>query len=162
MTDPGVTHLRPFFPTAADFSAATSPHFGFLVDELGFTGPLTVGDSDEAFDVRFDGPKVSVLLSWEVEGGFFACQIIPRNKDGELEQDYERWLSPTEILAARGKLDDATTQADLDDVDEAGYARVMKRAAANMRRHCADVLKGDWSIYSAAHRWLEKRSRAGV
>jgi hypothetical protein len=160
MTDPGTTHLRPFFPTALDFSAATSPHFSFLVDELGFEGPLIVGDSDEAFDVRFDGPKVAVLLSWEVEGGFFACQIIPRTSGGQLETDYERWLSPTEVLAARGKLDDATTQADLDDVDEAGYARVMKRAAANMRRHCAEVLKGDWSIYSAAHRWLERRARA--
>ena len=155
----GTTHLRPFFPTAADFSAATSPHFAFLVDEFGFSGPLIVGDSDEAFDVRFDGPKVSVLLSWEVEGAFYACQIIPRMTDGELEPDYERWLSPTEVLAARGKLDDAISQHDLDDVDEAGYARVMKRAAANMRRHCADVLKGDWSIYPAAHRWLEKRGR---
>lgn len=154
------SHLRPFFPTAADFSAATSPHFGFLVDEMGFTGPLIVGDSDEAFDVRFDGPKVSVLLSWEVAGGFFASQIIPRTKDGQLESDYERWLSPTEVLAARGKLDDATSQADLDDADEAGYGRVMKRAAASLRRHCAEVLKGDWSIYPAAHRWLEKRSRA--
>lgn len=159
-TEPRTAHLRPFFPTAADFSAATSPHFGFLVGELGFARPLIVGDSDVAFDVRFDGTKVSVLLSWEVEGGFFACQIIPRTKDGQLESDYERWLSPTEVLAARDKLDDAISQADLDDVDEAGYARVMKRAAANMRRHCADVLKGDWSVYPAAHRWLEKRARA--
>ena len=157
MTDPGITHLRPFFPTAADFSDATAPHFSFLVDEMGFSGPFVVGDTDEAFDVRFDGQKVSVLLSWEVDGGFFACQLIPRVGGDQLEPDYERWLSPTEVLAARGKLDDATTQADLDDVDEAGYARVMKRAAANMRRHCADVLKGDWSVYPAAHRWLEKR-----
>jgi hypothetical protein len=160
MTSEPTSHLRPFFPTAIDFSAATSPHFAFLVDDLGFTGPLIVADSDEAFDIRWDGPKVSVLLSWEVEGAFFASQIIPRTKDGELEHDYELWLSPTEVLAARGKLDDAITQADFDNADEAGYARVMKRAAANMRRHCADVLKGDWTIYPAAHRWLEKRGRA--
>lgn len=158
MTD--VTHLRPFFPTASDFSAATSPHFTFLVEEMSFEGPLIVGDADDAFDVRFDGPKVSVLLSWEVEGGFFATQLIQRTKDGQLEPDYERWLSPTEVLAAHDKLDDAITQADLDDVDEAGYARVMKRAAANLRRHCVEVLKGDWSIYPTAHRWLEKRGRA--
>jgi len=152
-------HLRPFFPAASDFAAATAPHFRFLVDVLRFTGPHVAGAATDAFDIRYDGRRVSVLLSWETEGAFFACQLIPRQATGELERDDERWLSPNEILGARGATDEWVTQADLDDVDEQGYGQVMERVAHNLRTYCADVLAGDWTIYEAAHRWLERQVR---
>lgn len=149
-------HLRPFFPSAADFATQTTPHFRFLVDELGFSQPQLVDTAADAFDIRYDGKSLAVLLSWEVEGGFFACQLIPRLAGGELEPDYERWLSPNEILAARGAIDAWVTQADLDNVDELGYGQVMDRVAGDLQTYCADVLAGDWAIYNAAHHWLER------
>lgn len=149
-------HMRPYFPTAEDFSAATAPHFRFLVDELGFSGPVVTEQPGVAFDVRYDGPQMAVLLNWEVDGGYFACQLIPRLANGELDPDYERWLSPNEILVAHGAIDEWVTQADLEDVDQRGYAQAMTRAARNLRVHGADVLRGDWSVYQAAHRWLEQ------
>lgn len=153
-------HMRPFFPAAVDFATQTTPHFTFLVDELGFDQPQVFDTGGDAFDIRYDGKSVAVLLSWEVEGGFFACQLVPRRPAGDLDPEYERWLSPNEVLAARDAVDEWVTQADLDDVDESGYAQVMERVATHLRTYCADVLAGDWAIYDAAHRWLE-RSAAG-
>jgi hypothetical protein len=150
-------HRRPFFPGPADFAAAAAPHFRFLVDELGFSGPRVSGEPGDGFDVRFDGAHSAVLLNWESDGGYFACQLIPRAADGTLEPDYERWLSPIEILAARGALHEWPTQADFDDVDAAGFGALMDRAARCLREHCADVLAGDWSVYEAARRWFANR-----
>jgi hypothetical protein len=151
----GAAHLRPFFPGAADFAAAATPHFGFLVNELGFSRPQVSGEPGDGYDVRYDGASSAVLLSWESDGGFFGCQIIPLTADGTLESDFERWLSPNEVLAVRNALDEWPSQAEFDDIDAAGFGRLMARAARCLQEHCLDVLAGDWSVYSAAHRWLE-------
>jgi hypothetical protein len=150
------THLRPFFPAAADFAAATGPHFRFLVDDFGYTGPELVDHAGLSFDVRFDGPQAAVLLNWDVEGGYFACNLIRRLGNGDLDPDFDRWLSPNEILAARGAREKWVTHDDLERVNKQGYARVMERQAANLRDYCADVLRGNWSIYKAAHSWFEE------
>lgn len=150
------THLRPFFPAAADFAAATSPHFQFLIDDFGYKGPELVDHAALSFDVRFDATKAAVLLNWDVEGGYFACNLIRRVRNGDLDPDYNRWLSPNEILAARGARERWVTHDDLERVNEAGYTRAMERLAANLRDYCADVLRGDWSVYDTAHRWFEE------
>ena len=147
--------MRPFFPTVQDFAAATTPHFRFLVDEFGFVGPSIEEQTDEMYDVAYYGPHTAVLLNWDTTGAFFACNLAPRTADGTLDPDYEHWLSVNEVVAARGAHDRWVSQADLDDVDAAGYAAVMSREADNLRTHCADVLRGDWSIRAAAHSWLE-------
>jgi hypothetical protein len=148
--------LRPFFATAADFAAATAPHFGFLVDELEFSGPVVSEQPAEAYDLRYDGPNSAVLLSWEIDSALFGCQLAPRLRDGKLDRDYEHWLSLNEVLAARGAADRWVTQADLDAVDEAGYAAAMRRTADNLRTYAADVLAGDWTVRESAQRWLER------
>ncbi|MEX2547413.1 MAG: hypothetical protein WD830_06435 [Chloroflexota bacterium] len=150
------THLRPFFPSASDFAAATTPHFQFLVDDFGYAPPTVEESIAGLFEVRYDGGTGAVLLNWDVEGGFIGVHLIPRQKHGELQPDPERWLRPNEILAARGALNRSVNQADLDGVDEHGYAKQMQREAANLREFCADVLRGDWSIFDSAHSWFEK------
>jgi hypothetical protein len=147
--------FRPFFPSARDFEAATRGHFQFLVDEFAFSGPLVI-DRGESFGLRYDGPGTAVLLNWDVEGGYFACHLAPRLDNGEPHPDPDRWLSPNEVLAARGAAEDWVTHADLEGADEARFAETMSRYAANLRNHCADVLRGDWSIFDAAHSWLER------
>ena len=159
LSEGGVSHLRPFFPAAEDFVAETAPHFQFLVDAFGFSGPVVTEQAEQAYDVRYDGGRTSVLLNWEVDGGFFACQLIPRLAGGELDTNYDHWLSPSEIMGARGLGAQRVTPDALDGVDEAGYAQVMEREARNLRTHCADVLRGDWSVYDAAHGWLERQAR---
>ena len=148
--------LRPFFPSARDFAAAASPHFEFLVSDLGFGQPKVSDEPGGGFDIRFDSDSVNVLRSWESDGGSFGCQLVPLTHGGRLEPDVERWLSPTEILAAGGVLDEWPNQRDFDDVTHRRYGALMERAATCLREHCADVLAGDWSVYDAAHRWLEK------
>ena len=147
--------MRPFFPTVQDFAGASTPHFQFLVDEFGFIGPSVEEQTDEMYDVTFYGPSTAVLLNWDTTGGFFACNLAPRLPDGTLDPDYEQWLSTNEIVAARGFPDRWVNQAELDGVDLAGYAAVMKREADNLRTYCADVLRGDWSVREAVNRWLE-------
>ena len=159
MTDEPVGHLRPFFPSARDFAAATTPHFGFLVTEFGFAGPV-VTENFESFDVRYDGRRTSLLLNWDADGGYIGIHLIPRRGPGAPDPDAERWLRPNEILAARGAVKDAVTHADFEGVDQRGFAVVMEREAANLRKHCADVLRGDWSIYSEAHGWFERHLEA--
>ncbi len=153
-------HLRPFFPSAADFAAATTPHFQFLIDEFGYSEPVIEGHGATTFGLRYDGKATSVLLNWDVEGGFFACNLVPRLPTGEIDPDFERWLSPNEIVAARGAPDEPITQGELEDVDETGYARTMARQAAILRAHCADVLRGDWSIFDEAHHWFARHANA--
>jgi hypothetical protein len=149
------THLRPFFPSADDFAAATAPPFDFLVTEFGYSDP-TVTDLDGAiYEVRYDGEGTAVLLNWDVEGGFIGVHFVPRSARGHLTSDPEKWLRPNEILGARGQRSRWTTQTDLEGVDKIGYEAVLKREAANMREFCADVLRGDWSIYGEAHGWVE-------
>jgi len=149
---PGQGPLRPFFPTAADFAGATTPHFSFLIDEFRFAGPVVTATED-AYDIRYDGPGTAVLLSWEIESGLFGCELAPRATDGTLDPDYENWLTANEILAARGASDRWVAQSELDDVDEIGYAAVMSHEADNLRTHCADVLRGDWSVRESALVW---------
>jgi hypothetical protein len=38
--------------------------------------------------------------------------------------------------------------------------RTMERQGANLRTYCADVLRGDWSIYETARSWLEHPANA--
>ena len=156
MTEPR-SHLRPFFPAAQDFVAATTPHFSFLVDEFAFSDPTIVDHEGVAFDVRYDDTKTAVLLSWDLEGGYFACHLVPRLADGSLDPDFDHWLGPNEVLAVRGGTKDWVSHEDLDDIDEIGYARVMERVAANLRNYCTDLLRGDWSIFGAAHRWFKEQ-----
>jgi hypothetical protein len=153
-------HLRPFFPSAADFAAATAPHFQFLVDEFGFADPAVEENVTGSYEVRYVGSKTAILLNWDVEGGFIGVHLIRRQRSGELDPDPERWLRPNEILGARGELKRAVNQADLDDINERGFASVMRREAANVRELCADVLRGDWSIFDAAHNWFQEHPDA--
>ena len=148
--------MRPFFPTVQDFAAATAPHFSFLVTDFGYVGPSIEEQTDEMYDVAYYGPSTAVLLNWDTTGSFFACNLAPRFADGSLDPDYEHWLSVNEIVAARGAENRWVSQADLDDVDVAGYGAVMKREVANLRDFCADVLRGNWSIRTDAQRWLEQ------
>jgi hypothetical protein len=148
--------MRPFFPTVQDFAAATAPHFSFLVTEFGFVGPSIEEQTDEMYDVAYYGASAAVLLNWDTTGSYFACNLAPRFPDGSLDPDYEHWLSVNEVVAARGAENRWVSQADLDDVDVAGYGAVMKREAANLRDFCADVLRGNWSIRTDAQRWLEQ------
>lgn len=150
--------MRPFFPSVQDFAAATTPHFQFLVDELGFVGPSIEEQNDEMYDIAYYGEKTAVFLTWDATGAFFACNLAPRLPDGSLEADYEQWVSVNEVVAARGAPERWISQAELDDVDAAGYAVVMRREADNLRTYCADVLRGDWSIRAAAHSWMEDRA----
>lgn len=152
--DASVQHLRPFFPSAADFAAATVPHFEFLVSELGFAEPVVEELVPGSFDVRFDGKATSVLLNWDAEGGFIGVHLVPRTRAGSLNLDPESWLRPNEVLGARGARGEWVTQTDLEGVNERGYARVMEREAANLRNYCAEILRGDWSIYDEAHDWI--------
>ena len=157
MTDEAPTpRMRPFFPTVQDFAAASAPHFQFLVSEFGFVGPSIEEQNDEMYDVAYYGPSTAVLLNWDTTGSFFACNLAPRLGDGTLDPDYEHWLSANEVVAARGGADRWVSQAELDDVDLAGYASVMAREAANLRDFCSDVLRGDWSVRADAQRWLEQ------
>ncbi len=148
--------MRPFFPSVQDFAAATTPHFRFLADELGFVGPSIEEQNDEMFDVTYYGPRTAVLLSWDTTGGFFACNLAPRRPDGSLEPDYHQWLSVNEVVAAKGAPERWVNQSELADVDLDGYAAVMRREADNLRTYCADVLAGDWTIRESAQRWLEQ------
>lgn len=157
MSDPATPHLRPFFPSAADFAAATTPHFQFLVDDFGFAAPSAEGD-DDLYEVAYHGPRTAVLLDWDVAGGFFACNLAPRAADGSLDPDYEQWLSVNEIVAARGAPERWIGQADLEDVDLPGYGALMERVADNLKTHCADVLRGDWSVRAAVRSWMEERA----
>jgi hypothetical protein len=151
--------LRPFFPSATDFAAATTPHFSFLIDEFRFAEPVVTGN-EEAYDIRYDGPGTAVLLTWEIESGYFGCELAPRAANGDLDPDYENWLTANEILAARGATDRWVVEADLADVDEEGYATVMSREADNLRTYCADVLRGDWSVRESELIWpLDTRPR---
>ena len=154
--DAPAPRMRPFFPTVQDFAAATVPHFNFLVEDFGFVGPSIEEQTDEMYDVAYYGQSTAVLLNWDTTGSFFACNLAPRFADGSLDPDYEHWLSVNEIVAARGADNRWVSQADLDDVDVAGYGAVMKREAANLRDFCADVLRGNWSIRTDAQRWLEQ------
>ena len=154
----GRGHLRPFFPSVRDFEAATTGHFRFLVDEFEYAEPRT-SDLGASFEVRYDGSGTVVLLSWDVEGGYFACHLAPRISNGDIHPDPERWLTPNEILATRGALDRWISHDDLDGADELVFGQTMERHAANLRDYCADVLGGDWSIYDAAHLWLETSRR---
>jgi hypothetical protein len=152
--EPTGAPLRPFFPTADDFAAATTPHFSFLLDEFGYAGPAVSEQPETAYDVRYDGDRTAVLLSWEIESALFGCQMAPRAPDGGLDPDYENWLSLNEVLGARGAADRWVAQSDFDDIDERGYAAVMQREAENLRTYCGDLLRGDWSVREAAQRWL--------
>ena len=153
MTDqPGGGPLRPFFASAADFAAATRPHFSFLIDEFRFAEPAVTGNQ-EAYDIRYDGPGTAVLLIWEIENGLFGCELAPRAAVGDLDPDYENWLTANEILAARGAMDRWVVESELNGVDEDGFAAVMEREADNLRTFCADVLRGDWSVRDSALMW---------
>jgi len=147
--------LRPFFPTAGDFAAATVPHFEFLCRDYGFAGPTIDEHTDDMFDVVFYGPATAVLLNWDAAAAYFACNLAPRIADGKLDPDYQHWMSVNEVVAARDAAERWISQADLDDVDEAGYGAVMEQAAANLRDFCDDVLRGSWIVRRDAHSWLE-------
>jgi hypothetical protein len=149
MTEPPDTHLRPFFPSAADFAAATAIHFQFLLEDFGYLGPQ-VTDQGQSFEIQYDGERASVLLSWDAEGGYFGCHLIARLPSGGLESDPDHWLTPNEVLAARDAQHEWVTQGDLEHVDEPGFGRAMERIAANLRNHCGELLRGDWSIYGVA------------
>ena len=144
--------LRPFFPSATDFAAATTPHFSFLIDEFRFAEPVVTGN-EEAYDIRYDGPGTAVLLTWEIESGYLGCELAPRTARGDLDPDYENWLTANEILAARGATDRWVVESELDGVDEDGFAAVMVREADNLRTYCADVLRGDWSVRDSELIW---------
>lgn len=148
--------MRPFFPTVQDFAAATAPHFEFLVSDFGFTGPSIEEQNDEMYDVAYYGQATAVLLNWDTTGSYFACNLAPRFEDGSLDPDYQHWMSVNEVAAARGGPARWVGQSDLDDVDLAGYGAVMKRVANNVRDFCIDVLRGDWTVRSAAHSWMEQ------
>jgi hypothetical protein len=155
MTDePVVQHMRPFFPSADDFAAATTPHFEFLVNELGYDQPVVEEPIPGSYDVRYDGNGTSVLLNWDAEGGFIGVHFVPRDRAGALNPDPESWLRPNEVLGARGARGEWVTQIDLEGVHADGYGRVMEREAANLRNYCMDVLRGDWSVYAEAHDWI--------
>ncbi|HEY5488450.1 MAG TPA: hypothetical protein VIK00_01315, partial [Candidatus Limnocylindrales bacterium] len=109
--------------------------------------------NQEAYDIRYDGPGTAVLLSWEIEGGLFGCELAPRAADGHLDPDFENWLTANEVLAARGAMDRWVVESELANVDEDGYAAVMIREADNLRTYCADVLRGDWSVHDSAVMW---------
>ena len=147
--------MRPFFPSVQDFAAATTPHFQFLVDELGFVGPSIEEQNDEMYDVTYYGDHTAVMLSWDTTGGYFACNLAPRRPDGSLDPDYLQWLSVNEVVAAKGAPERWVKQSDLEDIDLDGFTRVMRREAENLRTYCGDVLHGNWSIREAATRWLE-------
>ena len=148
------THLRPFFPSANDFAAAITPHFNFLVDDFGYEEPVVSDLDGEIYEARYDGPGTTVLLNWDVEGGFIGVHFVPHSGGG-IVPDPERWLRPNEILGARGERERWTTQTDLEGVDKNGFDAALAREAANVRELCADVLGGDWSIYDEAHGWVE-------
>ena len=148
------SHLRPFFPLARDFAVVTTPHFAFLVEEFGFSGP-NVTDRGESYEARYVGPGTAVVLNWDVEGGYFACHLVPLLSNGDVHPDPDRWLSPNEVVAARGAIDHWVGHDELTGADELEFGRIMERQAANLRTYCADVLRGDWSIYQTAHGWLE-------
>jgi hypothetical protein len=155
MTDqPQPVHMRPFFPSATDFAAATTPHFEFLVSDLGYAEPVIEETIPGSYDVRYDGTGTSVLLNWDAEGGFIGVHLVPRSRSGALNSDVDSWLRPNEVLGARAARREWVTQTDLEGVSADGYARVMEREAANLRNYCADVLGGDWSIYGEAHDWI--------
>jgi len=157
MSDEAPTpRMRPFFPTVQDFAAATAPHFDFLVGDFGYVGPSVEEQTDEMYDVAYYGASTAVLLNWDTTGSYFACNLAPRLADGTLDPDYQHWLSVNEVVAARGGAQRWVSQAELDDVDLAGYGAVMQREANNLRDYCADVLRGDWTIRADAHRWLEQ------
>ncbi len=156
--EPRPPRMRPFFPSVQDFAAATTPHFQFLVDELGFVGPSVEEQTDEMYDVTYYGDRTAVMLSWDTTGGYFACNLAPRRPEGGLEPDYRQWLSVNEIVAAKGAAERWVNQSDLEDVDLEGFTRVMRREADNLRTYCVDVLRGDWSIRDAATQWLEEGS----
>ena len=147
-------HLRPFIPSARDFEAATASHFRFLVDDLGYSGQRLT-DLGASFEIRYDGPGTAVLLNWDVEGGYFACHLAPLLANGDIHPDPERWLTPNEILAARGARERWIGHDDLEGADELAFGLAMEQHAANLRDYCADVLRGDWSIFETAHSWLE-------
>ena len=149
------THLRPFFPAADDFAAATTPHFEFLVDEFDYAEPMVTDLDGEIYEVRYEGAGTCVLLNWDVEGGFIGVHLVPRSRSGQIVMDHEKWLRPNEILGARGARARWTTQTDLEGVDKNGFADALRREAVNVRELCADVLRGDWSIYPEAHGWVE-------
>ncbi len=152
--------MRPFFPTVQDFAAATAPHFEFLASELGYTGPSIEEQTDDMYDVAYYGPSTAVLLNWDTTGSYFACNLAPRLNDGSLDPDYQQWMSVNEVVAARGAADRWVGQAELDDVDLASYGAVMERVAANLRDFCMDVLRGDWTVRTAADSWLEQHPEA--
>lgn len=144
--------LRPFFPSAADFAAATTPHFSFLIDEFRFAEPV-VTSAEEAYDIRYDGAGTAVLLTWEIESGYFGCELAPRSANGELDPYFENWLTANEILAAHGATDRWVVESELDNVDENGYAALMSRAADNLRTYGAEVLRGDWGVRDSELIW---------
>jgi len=150
--------LRPFFPTARDFAAATTPHFAFLVDDFGYQGPQIEERSDDMYDVAYYGRGTAVVLNWDTDAAYFACNLAPRLADGTLDPDYQAWMSVNEVVAARGATERWVSQADLDDVDLSGFGAVMDRAADNLRDFCDDVLRGDWTVRRDAHRWLGDRT----
>jgi hypothetical protein len=160
VTDQPLIHMRPFFPSVDDFAAATTPHFTFLVRELGYDQPVVAENVPGSYDVRYDGRGTSVLLSWDAEGGFMGLHLVPHGNSGALNLDSESWLRPNDVLGARGARRESVTQADLEGVDAAGYAAVMEREAANLRNYCMDVLRGDWSIYEKAHDWIAQHPDA--
>jgi hypothetical protein len=149
------THLRPFFPSAVDFAAAITPHFQFLVDDFGFADPLVTDLDSAIYEARYDGRGTALLLNWDVEGGFLGVHFVPHSRGGREFANPDRWLSPNEILGARGARDRWTAQTDLEGVDKRGFDAVMTREAANVREYCADVLRGNWTIYEEAHGWIE-------
>jgi hypothetical protein len=152
---PATVHMRPFFPSVQDFAEATTPHFAFLVDQFNYVGPSLEEQTPDTFEIAYYGASTVVLLVWEVAGGFFGCHLVPRLSDGTVQSDDDQWLAPNEILGARGERSKWVTQEDFEDVDAAGFARAMQRAASNLRDYCSDVLRGDWSIYTEAHAWFE-------
>ena len=149
------THLRPFFPSADDFAAAVTPHFEFVVDEFDYAEPVVTDLDGAIYEVRYDGAGTALLINWDVEGGFIGVHFVPRSAGGKISADPDKWLRPNEILGARGARSRWTTQTDLEGVDKKGFDSAMSREAVNVRELCADVLRGDWSIYGEAHGWVE-------
>lgn len=124
------------------------------MDDFDFSGPQ-VTERGPSFEVRYDGPGTAVLLSWDVEGGYFACHLAPRISNGEVHPDPDRWLSPNEVLAARGAPERWIRHDDLEGADEKEFGKVMERQASSLRDYCADVLRGDWTIFDAARGRLQ-------